>query len=106
MMASAVRTYIERFAPRPGKRWRCSPTMSDGWKTVETALRAGVEIAAVIDLRSRIPEEFRALAEVSGFRVFNGVVHDVSGGASGISKISVAQANGGTVDIAADTLAM
>ena len=106
MMASAVRTYIERFAALPGKRVALFTNNSDGWKTVEAALRAGVEISAVIDSRLRIPEEFKALAEVSGFRVFNGVVHEVRGGASGISKISVTQANGRTVDIAADTLAM
>ncbi|WP_189523039.1 hypothetical protein, partial [Mesorhizobium sp. M4B.F.Ca.ET.200.01.1.1] len=51
-------------------------------------------------------DQFRAVAEASGFRVFNGVVSDASGGVSGISRISIAQASGGTAEIAADTLAM
>ncbi|MBA3449465.1 MAG: sarcosine oxidase subunit alpha family protein [Pseudaminobacter sp.] len=106
MMASAVRTYVERFAAQPGKRLALFTNNSDGWKTVESALRAGVEIAAVVDSRPRIPDEFRKLADASGFRVLNGVVNNVGGGTAGMTKVTVAQANGGTADIAADTLAM
>jgi sarcosine oxidase subunit alpha len=106
MMASAVRTYIERFAAQPGKRLAVFTNNSDGWRTVESALRAGIEISAVVDSRSRVPEEYQVLAKASGFPLLNGVVNDVAGGVSGISKVSVAQANGGTTQIAVDTLAM
>lgn len=106
MMASAIRTYVERFAAQPGKRLAVFTNNSDGWRTVESALRGGIEIAAVIDSRAQVPENYQTLAKASGFPLLNGVVNNVSGGVSGISKISVAQARGGTTQISVDTLAM
>ncbi|RJG44124.1 sarcosine oxidase subunit alpha [Mesorhizobium sp. DCY119] len=106
MMASAVRTYIERFAAAPGKRLALFTNNDDGWKTVETAHRAGIEIAAVIDSRKDVPQHHRALAQSGGFAVHNGVVVDVKGGKTGISGVGVALANGGHAQIAADVLAM
>ena len=106
MMASAVRTYVERFAIRPARRLVLFTNNSDGWKTVESALRAGIEIAAVVDARPSIPEHLRALADASGFRVVNGVVNDVGGGAAGLTKVSIALPDAGTITIAADMLAI
>jgi heterotetrameric sarcosine oxidase alpha subunit len=106
MMASAVRTYVERFAAAPGKRLALFTNNDDGWKTVETAHRAGIEIAAVIDSRKDVPQHHRALAQSGGFAVHNGVVVDVKGGRTGISGVEVALADGGHAQIAADVLAM
>ncbi|NGN44183.1 sarcosine oxidase subunit alpha [Mesorhizobium sp. CGMCC 1.15528] len=106
MMASAVRTYVERFAAAPGKRLALFTNNDDGWKTVEAAHRAGIEIAAVIDSRKDLSQHHRALAQSGGFAVHNGVVVDVKGGKTGVSGVEIALANGGSAQIAADVLAM
>jgi methylglutamate dehydrogenase subunit C len=62
MMASAVRTYVNRFGALPGRQVAVFTNNDDGWRTVETVRRAGAEIAAVIDPRGRVPELHRASA--------------------------------------------
>ena len=106
MMASAVRTYIERFAAAPGKRLALFTNNDDGWKTVEAAMRAGIQIAAVVDSRGTVSERCRALAQSGGFTVYHGTIMDAHGGAKGITEIEVASANGSRAKIAADVLAM
>ncbi|CDX11474.1 Sarcosine oxidase subunit alpha [Mesorhizobium plurifarium] len=104
MMASAVRTYLDRFAAAPGRRIALFTNNDDGWRTVEAAQRAGIEIAAVIDPRG-LPQRFRHLNKAGHFPVFSGEVTGVRGGAGGISRITVA-AGGGERQIEADCLAM
>ncbi|MGB3537406.1 MAG: sarcosine oxidase subunit alpha [Mesorhizobium sp.] len=106
MMASAVRTYIERFAAAPGKRLALFTNNDDGWKTVEAAMRAGIQIVAVVDSRGTVSERCRALAQSGGFTLYHGAVTDAHGGAKGITEIEVAAANGSRAKIAADVLAM
>jgi len=62
MMASAMRSYINRFAALPGRRIALFTNNDDGWKTVETAHRAGLEIAAVVDARATVSSAHRKLA--------------------------------------------
>jgi len=52
MMASAMRSYINRYAATPAKRIALFTNNEDGWRTVETALGAGLQIAAVVDARN------------------------------------------------------
>jgi methylglutamate dehydrogenase subunit C len=106
MMASAVRTYIERFAAVPGKKLALFTNNDDGWKTAETALRAGVEIAAVIDARKNVPAHCRTLADSGDFAVYSGNVAGVRGGKAGISQVEIALADGRRATVSADTLAM
>ncbi|RUM97576.1 sarcosine oxidase subunit alpha family protein [Pseudaminobacter arsenicus] len=106
MMASAVRTYIDRFAARPGRNLAVFANNDDAWKTVEAAHRAGIGIAAVVDVRKELTQAQRTLAQAAGFPVLNGVIHDVHGGAKGVSGIEVQLASGKRETIAADCLAM
>ena len=62
MMASAVRTYLNRFAVLPGRQVAVFTNNDDGWRTVETLRRAGAEVAAIIDPRGAVPERHRAAA--------------------------------------------
>lgn len=105
MMASAVRTYLERFAAVPGRRLALFTNNDDGWRTVETALRVGVDVVAVIDPRQDVAERHRTLAKKADIHLLTGVVGTVSGGASGIRRI-VVTAPGKTEPIVADTLAI
>jgi sarcosine oxidase subunit alpha len=52
MMASAVATYVNRFAVAPGDRAVVFTTSDSGWATTLDLLAAGVKVVAVIDARS------------------------------------------------------
>jgi methylglutamate dehydrogenase subunit C len=105
MMASAMRTYLERFAVAPGRRIALFTNNDDGWRTIETAQRAGIEVSAVIDARRDVGECHRGLAKSAGIRLLGGAVGDVIGGVSGIRVIRVIS-EGQTVAIDADALAI
>jgi sarcosine oxidase subunit alpha len=105
MMASAVRTYVNRFAALPGKRIALFTNNDDGWETVGVAHKAGVDIAGVIDTRGVVPDRFRDLVSNSGFPVLSGQVVDVKGGVDGVRRISTAGSDGRKT-IEADCLAM
>ena len=53
MLAGAARTYINRYAAAPGRRLAIFTNNDDGWRTAADARAAGIEIAAVVDSRSR-----------------------------------------------------
>jgi methylglutamate dehydrogenase subunit C len=52
MTASAVATYINRFAVAPGYRAVVFTTSDSGWATTLDLLAAGVKVAAVVDART------------------------------------------------------
>ncbi|MGE0502343.1 MAG: sarcosine oxidase subunit alpha family protein [Rhizobiaceae bacterium] len=106
MLASAVRTYVRRFAAAPGKRIALFMNNDDGWKTVACARRAGLEVTAVIDPRDSSARHPRSSAEPVDFPVHRGVVTDVRGGRGGIHGIVATLANGRRVEVQADTLAV
>jgi sarcosine oxidase subunit alpha len=106
MMASAARTYVARYAAAPARRVALFTNNADGWKTVETVLGAGLQIAAVIDARPDVSPAHRALAQKSGFSILNGSVAGVAGGSGGVHKIAVALAGGARAEVEADGLAV
>ena len=102
MMASAVRSYVKRFAATPARRIALFTNNEDGWRTVETAIAAGLQVAAVIDARPDIAAAHRALASKTGFPVLNGVVTGVDSGKDGVRKISVALGGSARAEIETD----
>jgi heterotetrameric sarcosine oxidase alpha subunit len=52
MTASAVSTYVNRFAVAPGDRAVVFTTSDSGWATTLDLLAAGVKVVAVVDARS------------------------------------------------------
>ncbi|MCZ8316932.1 sarcosine oxidase subunit alpha family protein [Phreatobacter sp.] len=62
MLASAMRTYVERYAALPGRQVALFTTTDDGWQTAASFARAGSPLAAIIDARREVPEAVRALA--------------------------------------------
>jgi sarcosine oxidase subunit alpha len=101
MLASAMRTAINRYAATPGRRIAVFTNNDDGWRTAADAHAAGIEIAAVIDSRAEPPGEFNALGvrTITGARVTH--VH----GRLGVESIDVVQ-NGRTTRIECDALAV
>ncbi|AZO57788.1 MULTISPECIES: sarcosine oxidase subunit alpha [unclassified Mesorhizobium] len=106
MMASAMRSYIGRYAATPAKRIALFTNNEDGWRTVETALGAGLQVAAVIDARAEISPAHRSLASKGGFPVLHGSVRGIDGGKSGVRKISVSLPGGARAEVEAEGLAV
>src|SRR5690606_3479785 len=67
MMASAVRSYIERFAVLPGRRAVVFMADDSGWPAVEALQRAGASIAAVVDSRMEAPASAHRTVDVPVF---------------------------------------
>ena len=61
MLASAIRTYVNRFAVLPGRRIAVFTTCDDGWRTAHDLQRAGVTIEALIDARTDVATTVTAL---------------------------------------------
>jgi NADPH-dependent 2,4-dienoyl-CoA reductase/sulfur reductase-like enzyme len=103
MLASAVSTYINRFAAVPGERAVIFTTGDSGWRTAADLIAAGAEIAAVADSREQVPAAARALVG-AGVRIFKGArVVDAYG--SPIRSVDL-YADGKRHRIRADLLAM
>ncbi len=71
MLASAVRTYLNRYAVKPGERVVVATTNDSAYDTAEDLLVAGVEVVAVLDAREDLSVRAEALA-VRGVRVVTG----------------------------------
>ncbi len=98
MMASAVRSYLNRYGVSPGKRVALFATNDDAYRTARDLRGAGVEVAAIIDPRDAAP----AGAE---FPVFSDAQVVGTGGRLGLRHIHVRTA-GKTRRIPLDTLAV
>lgn len=71
MLASAVRSYLNRYAVKPGERVVVATTNDSAYDTAEDLLAAGVEVVAVLDAREDLSVRAEAVA-VRGVRVVTG----------------------------------
>src|SRR6185312_14509441 len=69
LLASAVRSYLNRYAVAAGRRVLVATTNDSAYDTVADLLAAGVEVAAVVDARPELSVRARSLA---GVRVLTG----------------------------------
>jgi heterotetrameric sarcosine oxidase alpha subunit len=106
MLASAVRTYVNRFRVTPGRRTAVFTTCDDGWKTAFDLIDARVDVPVVVEARREIPAALQSEASRRGVRFMLGAeVLDAHGG-KGVSGIDVRDERGRTTRIAADALAV
>ncbi|HEX8757436.1 MAG TPA: glycine cleavage T C-terminal barrel domain-containing protein, partial [Steroidobacteraceae bacterium] len=106
MLASAVRTYVNRFRVTPGRRTAVFTTCDDGWKTAFDLIDAHADVPVIVDARREIPTAIADQASRRGLRVMLGAqVLDVHG-ARGVSGIEVRDEHGRTSRIATDALAV
>lgn len=104
MMASAVSTYVNRFAAAPGKRGVVFTSADSGWATARDLVAAGVGLAAVVDTRSELPADVTALRR-AGVELFAGaVVADVHG--APVKAVEIVTAGGARRRLAADFVAV
>jgi hypothetical protein len=72
MLASAARTYVNRYGATPGKRAIVMTNNDSAYQTALDLEAAGVVIAAVIDLRSEATGELAQAARARGIEVLAG----------------------------------
>jgi heterotetrameric sarcosine oxidase alpha subunit len=86
MMASAVRSYLNRYAVRPGQRVALFTNNDDGWQTAAALYKRGVEIVAVVDSREQVAAHLKSLcphvrtmtdAHVSGTKAWP-LLHEIT----------------------------
>jgi heterotetrameric sarcosine oxidase alpha subunit len=69
MLAAAARTYINRFAVKPGRRAVVFTNNSDAYRTALDAAAAGIEVTAIIDARAAPSDTALAAARERGIAV-------------------------------------
>jgi sarcosine oxidase subunit alpha len=104
MMASAVSTYLNRFAVAPGTNAVVFTTADSGWATARDLVRAGIGVAAVVDGRPADKAHVETARRLGIEAHFDAVVTRVHGRRT--RAVSVRTAGGGTIRIACDLLAM
>ena len=97
MMASAVRTYVNRFAVTPGQNITVFTNNDDGWQTARDLLLKNIKVAAVIDSRPIKP-----VLRIAGAEIFMGEDVIDTKGRRGLKSIKLS--NGKTIET--DTLAV
>ncbi|MFC0590676.1 2Fe-2S iron-sulfur cluster-binding protein [Novosphingobium aquiterrae] len=107
MLASAARTYLLRHGVAVGRSIALMASHDSGWHDAFAHARAGVKVAAIVDVRDTVAAALTAEAEELGIPVMLGhSVCDVHG-RHGVNAISVARNDGSGVSrIACDALLM
>jgi sarcosine oxidase, subunit alpha len=79
MLASAVRTYLQRFAVLPGSAAVVATTEDSAYATAEALVAAGCPVSAVVDTRDEPPPHLADRARELGAQVIAGAVAATSG---------------------------
>ena len=104
MLASAIRSYINRFAVVPGGRIAIFTNTDDGWHTALDLAKVGVEVPAVIDSRPAVSPHLAA--QTSGaIRILTGSRVVATKGWNALRSVTV-RTPAGTEDLEVDSLAM
>ncbi|MDB6083434.1 MAG: soxA [Gammaproteobacteria bacterium] len=106
MMASAVRTYVNRFGVAPGRQAVVFSASDDGWRTAFDLVDAGIAVEAIVDPRNAVAPALLAEAARVRVRVITGAQVIDARGSGGLDGMAVRDAEGRLVRLAADTLAM
>jgi methylglutamate dehydrogenase subunit C len=104
MLASAIRSYINRFAVVPGGRIAIFTNTDDGWQTALDLAKVGVEVPAVIDSRPTVSPQLAA--QTSGaIRILTGSRVVATKGWNALRAVTV-RTPAGTEDLEVDSLAI
>ncbi|WP_417601794.1 sarcosine oxidase subunit alpha family protein [Pararhodobacter oceanensis] len=105
MMASAIQSYVNRYAVRPGKRAVLFTTNDSAYSVAADMKATGIEVAAIVDHRLEVSPEALALAQ--GIRVLTGHVVTRCKGHRRVRGITVAKLDGSSVtDISCDLVGL
>ncbi|MHB0773023.1 sarcosine oxidase subunit alpha family protein [Bradyrhizobium sp. 1.29L] len=106
MLAGAVSAYVNRFGVLPGQEVAVFTAGDSGWATVRDLVAAGGRVAAIVDSRSEIRPEFRALAQRIGAPLFAGGAVQATHGRHHLRGITVLDCFGKRAVLACDLLAV
>ena len=104
MLASAVRSYVNRFAASPGRRAIVFTATDDGWRTAAGLRRCGVGVEAVLDTRPDVAGPVRALA--GDRRIHLGARVTACRGGQALKSVEFVDASARQHTLAADLLAV
>lgn len=93
MLASAVQTYVNRYAAIPGRRAVIFTNNNSAYAAAADMAAAGIGIAAIVDSRGRVPAE--VLAQVPGVEVLQGHVVTAAKGRMRVRAVTVSPKGGG-----------
>ncbi len=105
MLASAVSTYVNRYAVAPGKRLLLFTTNDHGYRTALDWQRIGREVVAVVDARQNPVGGWVESAAVSGIDVIAGHAITEAVGRSRVSGAAIAPLHGNALAGASRRLA-
>jgi sarcosine oxidase subunit alpha len=103
MLASAVRTYVNRFGVAAGRRVALFGGNDDIWRTAAALAGAGVEVVAIVDARNDVAAGVRKHGE--GLPAFTAARVVAVEGGYGVTRIRIATPKG-ALTLAADSLAI
>jgi methylglutamate dehydrogenase subunit C len=103
MLASAVRSYLNRFAVAPGNRVAIFTNNDDGWRSARMLKARGLEVAAVLDSREELPAHVSRQAK--DMPVITGAQVTATTGSRSLRGLTV-HTRDGVQTIAADVLAI
>ena len=89
ILASALRTYVNRFATAPGRKIAFFVTSDDGWLTAQDVLKAGLPIEIVVDARAHVADALTRPLSRAGVRVLLDAVVSDAHGRPGLKHIEV-----------------
>jgi sarcosine oxidase subunit alpha len=95
MLAGAARAYVNQYAVRPGSRAVVFTNNDDAYRTALDLADAGIEIAAIIDVRSGPEGALAARAEAKGLRRLAGHAVIAARGSRRVTGVEVAALEGG-----------
>lgn len=97
MLASAARTYVNRYAARPGSRAVVFANNDAGYSAALDLQRAGIVVAAVVDARREAAGELAARAREAGIEVLAGHAVVRALGNSRVQGVQVGMVEAGVV---------
>ena len=106
MLAGAAKTYVNRFAARPGRRAVLFANNDDASASLVDLAASGIEVVALVDPRPHIPPALRAAAQRTGARLLAGATVTRALGGQRVRGVLVCDANGRTIRIDCDLVAM
>lgn len=106
MLASAMRSYVNRFGVAPGRQFVVFTATDDGWRTAHDLAAAGALVEAVVDVRDEVSPALLAAANRYSTRVLLGAQVIQTSGARGLHHVTVRDRHGNTRRIPADALAV
>jgi len=112
MLANAARTYVNRYGVRPGSRAVVVAASDEAYRAAIDLNAAGIEIAAIVDVREHPEGELPAAVRRAGIEIQAGTTVVGTSGRLRVKSVQVArvgshgEVSGGSQSIACDLLLM